>query len=194
GAGGKGRAERTPPPTTGAVIVLRDEQKGDARRQRRTPRVVSIHEAKGLEYETVIVYRLLPAEQRRFAELCEGVEAQDLAGDRLEYRRAKDKSDRSLELYKFFVNALYVALTRAVGQVILVEDDVGHPLLELLGVARSESAASVQAEKSSAEEWQREAHRLEAQGKQEQAEAIREQVLKPRAVPWAVFQDVSRGV
>ncbi len=95
-----------------AVIVLRDEHKADVRRQLRTPLVFGIHEAKGLEYETVIVYRLLSAEQRLFAELCEGVEAQDLAGDRLEYRRAKDKSDRSLELYKFFVNALYVALTR----------------------------------------------------------------------------------
>ncbi len=183
--------EKTRQSSKVAVIVLRDEHKADARRQLRTPLVFSIHEAKGLEYETVIVYRLVSAERRLFAELCEGVEAQDLAGDRLEYRRAKDKSDRSLELYKFFVNALYVALTRAVGQVILVEDDVGHPLLELLGVARSESAASVQAEKSSAEEWQREAHRLEAQGKQEQAEAIREQVLKLRPVPWTVFDDAN---
>ena len=183
--------EKTRQSTKVAVIVLRDEHKADARRQLRTPLVFSIHEAKGLEYETVIVYRLLSAERQLFAELCEGVEARDLAGERLEYRRPKDKSDRSLELYKFFVNALYVALTRAVGQVILVEDDLGHPLLELLGVGRPESAASVQAEKSSAEEWQREAHRLEVQGKQEQAEAIREQVLKLRPVPWTVFDDAN---
>jgi len=183
--------EKTRQSTKVAVIVLRDEDKADARRQLRTPLVFSIHEAKGLEYETVIVYRLLSSERRLFAELCEGVGAQDLVGDSLEYRRAKDKGDRSLELYKFFVNALYVALTRAVGQVILVEDDLGHPVLELLGVGRPESAASVQAEKSSAEEWQREAHRLEAQGKQEQAEAIREQMLKLRPVPWTVFHDAN---
>ena len=49
----------------------------------------------------------------------------------------------------------------------------------------------MQAEKSSAEEWQREAPRLEAQGKQEQAKAIREQVLKLQPVPWTVFHDAN---
>jgi hypothetical protein len=179
--------EKTRRSTKVAVVVLRDEHKEEARRQLRTPLVFSIHEAKGLEYETVIVYRLVSAERRLFAELCEGLEAQHPASDQLAYRRAKDKSDRSLELYKFFVNALYVALTRAVRQVILVEDDPSHPLLGLLGVGRPKNAAEVVAEKSSAEEWQREAHRLEAQGKAEQAEAIRAQVLQLQPVPWPVF-------
>ena len=129
--------EKTRQSTKAAVIVLRDEHKAEARQRFRTPLVFSIHEAKGLEYETVIVHRLISAERRMFAELCEGVAAGDLARDELEYRRAKDKSDRSLELYKFFVNALYVALTRAVRQVVLVEDDPGHPLLELLGIGRA---------------------------------------------------------
>jgi hypothetical protein len=181
--------EKTRRSTKVAVVVLRDEDKEEARRQLRTPLVFSVHEAKGLEYETVIIYRLVSAERRLFAELCEGVQAEDLAEGPLEYRRAKDKSDRSLELYKFFVNALYVALTRAVRQVILVEDDLGHPLLALLGVGRPPSAAEVAAEKSSAEDWQREAHRLEAQGKAEQADAIRAQVLQLRPVPWPVFDD-----
>jgi len=52
----------------------------------------------------------------------------------LDYRRAKDEGDRSLEAFKFFVNALYVALTRAVTNVYLVEDDPTHPLLGLLEV------------------------------------------------------------
>ena len=179
--------EKTRQSTKVAVIVLRDEHKAEARQRFHTPLVFSIHEAKGLEYETVIVHRLISAERRLFAELCEGATAGDLARDELEYRRAKDKSDRSLELYKFFINALYVALTRAVRQVVLVEDDLGHPLLELLGMGRAENAAPVQLERSSAEEWQREAHRLEAQGKTEQAEAIRAQVLRLRPVPWQVF-------
>src|SRR5260370_38816232 len=136
--------------------------------------------------EVVVGSRVVPGERRLFAELCEGVEAQHLAGDQPAYRRAKDKSDRSLELYKFFVNALYVALTRAVRQVILVEDDLGHPLLGLLGVGRPESAASVQAEKSSAEEWRREAHRVGAQGEAEHAGANRAQVVAPPALPRAV--------
>ena len=47
--------------------------------------------------------------------------AEDLQADSLEYRRAKDKSDKSLEVYKFFVNALYVALTRAIRNLYLIQ-------------------------------------------------------------------------
>ena len=39
--------------------------------------------------------------------------------------RARDKTDKSLEVYKFYVNALYVALTRAVRNVYLIESDTG---------------------------------------------------------------------
>ena len=53
----------------------------------------------------------------------------DLEGDDLDYRRAKDKADKSLELNKFYVNALYVAMTRAVVGLTIVETDVQHPLL-----------------------------------------------------------------
>ena len=37
----------------------------------------------------------------------------DLEGEELDYRRARDKTDKSLEINKFYVNALYVAMTRA---------------------------------------------------------------------------------
>lgn len=177
--------ERTRQSAKTAVLVLRDEHKALAREELRTPLVFSIHEAKGLEYDTIIVYRLVSAERRVFAELCEGITAEDLCTGELAYRRAKDKSDKSLEVYKFYVNALYVALTRAVSRVVLVEDDLAHPLLTLLGIGRG--APLLAAEGSTAEEWQREAHRLEAQGKLEQAEAIRVQVLQERPVPWTVY-------
>lgn len=177
--------EKTRQSTRVAVVVLREEHKAEARQRFRTPLVFSIHEAKGLEYETVILYRLVGSERRLYAELAEGVSPAELADDgELAYRRAKDKADRSGELYKFFVNSLYVGITRAVREVLLVEDDPGHPLLTLLDVARTESAADVRADRASAEEWQREAHRLEAQGKSEQAEAIRATVLHVASVPW----------
>ena len=72
----------------------------------------------------------------RFAEIADGVAAADLDGDELDYRRAKDKTDKSLEIYKFYVNALYVALTRAIRNVYLIESDIDHPLLRLLDVRR----------------------------------------------------------
>lgn len=187
--------EKTRQSSKVAVVVLREEHKAEARAAFRTPLVFSIHEAKGLEYETVVLYRLVSGERRLFAELCEGVEAKDLEAAELAYRRAKDKADKSLEAYKFYVNALYVALTRAVKDVLLVEDDPAHPLLALLGIGSAESAAQVKAERATAEEWQKEAHRLEAQGKREQAEAIRSQILHQKPVPWTVLDEAGlRGL
>lgn len=180
--------EKTRRSTKVAVVVLRDEHKAEARARFRTPLVFSVLESKGLEYETVILFRLVSSERRTFSELCEGVSPEDLAVDALDYRRAKDKADRSLETYKFFVNALYVALTRAVGTVYLVEDDPQHPLLQLLGVRHEGSAAGVRAQTATLEEWQREAHRLEQHGKQEQLDAIRSTVLRLTPVPWKVLE------
>ena len=44
---------------------------------------------------------------------------------------------------------------------------------------------------SSREDWEREAHRLELQGKQEQAEAIRQTALRTRPVPWPVWNEAT---
>ena len=113
-----------------AVIVLRDEDKAAARAHFRTPLVFSVHEAKGLEYPNVILFNLVSGNRAVYADLCRDVVAADLEGDELDYRRAKDKADKSLELNKFYVNALYVAMTRAMEGLALVESDVRHPLLE----------------------------------------------------------------
>ncbi len=115
-----------------AVIVLRDEDKAAARAHFRTPLVFSVHEAKGLEYPNVILFNLVSGNRAVYSDLCRDVVAADLEGDELDYRRAKDKADKSLELNKFYVNALYVAMTRAMEGLAVVEADVRHPLLGLL--------------------------------------------------------------
>lgn len=166
-----------------AVIVLRDEDKAAARQVFRTPLLFSVHEAKGLEYPHVLLFRLVSGQRQTYTEVCEGVSEADLKGDELDYRRARDKADKSLELYKFHVNALYVAMTRAVDTLTLVEQDTGHPLLGLLGLQPGEAVAQP-VEKSSQDEWAQEARRLELQGKAEQAQAIRETFLQHRPVPW----------
>jgi len=172
-----------------AVLVLRDEDKAAARRVFRTPLVFSVHEAKGLEYPNIILYRFISGQRQAYAEICEGVTAADLNTEELTYRRARDKLDRSLELWKFYVNALYVAMTRAVEQLFVIESDSGHPLLQLLDIHDSGAAVEVQAKESTRADWEREAHRLEMQGKHEQADSIRQDVLKTRAVPWPVWDD-----
>ncbi len=172
-----------------AVIVLRDEEKDEARRRFHTPLVFSVHEAKGLEYDTVILYGLVSSERATYAELAHGVRAEDLGRDELRYGRARDKDDRSLEIYKFFVNALYVALTRAIRNVYLVESDPRHPLLGLIGARTQSDAVSVRAENlHDRRDGRLEARRPRAlQGKVEQAEAIRATVARREKVPWTVI-------
>lgn len=172
-----------------AVLVMRDEDKAAAREYFSTPLLFSIHEAKGLEYENIVLYRFVSGHRREFAEISAGVTQPDLAADALDYRRARDKSDKSLEVYKFFVNALYVALTRAVRNLYLIESDTGHPLFGLLELTTANGEAQVEARQSSLEEWQKEARRLELQGKQEQAEAIRRTILKQTPPPWPVLDE-----
>ena len=70
----------------------------------------------------------------------------------------------------------------------MIESDTGHPLFGLLGMSwRGE--VKVEARQSSLEDWQKEARKLELQGKQEQAEAIRRTILKQTPVPWPVFDE-----
>lgn len=172
-----------------AVLVMRDEDKQEARKYFKTPLLFSIHEAKGLEYENIVLFRFVSDHRAEFSEVADGVSADELAASSLAYRRARDKHDKSLEIYKFYVNSLYVALTRAVVNLYWIESDIGHPVLELLDVHADEAPVQVQAHQSSREEWQQEARKLELQGKQEQADAIRQQILKHRPVPWPVFDE-----
>ena len=171
-----------------AVLVMREEDKAAARECFGTPLVFSVQEAKGLEYESIVLYRCISGYRRQFEEIAQGVSEEDIAADSLEYARARDKGDKSLEIYKFFVNALYVAMTRAVDNLYLIESDLEHPLLKLLGLSAT-GELKVAAQRSSMEDWQREARRLELHGKQEQAEAIRRTILKTTAPPWQIFDE-----
>ena len=178
---------RTARSTRFAVIVLHPAQKEEARRWFRTPLVFSIQEAKGLEYDSAILYNVISEDADMFRAIAKGVAPEVLEREELDYRRAKDKHDKSLEIYKFFINALYVAVTRAVRHVYLVETQLDHPLLQLLQVENLEGELQLQQDDSSLEDWQHEARRLELQGKDEQAQAIREQILDEQPVPWTVL-------
>jgi hypothetical protein len=173
-----------------AVVVLRDEDKAGAREHFRTPLVFSVHEAKGLEYPHVILFALVTNQRAAYAEVCNGVTPADLTVEELSYNRARDKGDKSLELYKFYVNALYVAMTRAVESLTLVEVDIEHPLLDLLGLkVDAKQVATTPVQTSTREEWAQEARKLELQGKEEQARAIRDAYLQSKPVPWTPWSE-----
>ena len=172
-----------------AVLVLRDEDKSAAQKFFQTPLIFSVHEAKGLEYENIVLYRFISEHRAEFAAIADGVSSQDLVSGDLEYRRAADKFDKSLEIYKFYVNALYVALTRAIKNVYLIESDTGHDLLRLLDLRAGSDTVQVTAKTSSLDDWQKEARKLEQQGKLEQADAIRKAILQETPVPWTVCNE-----
>ncbi|MFI5339507.1 MAG: hypothetical protein ACHQ7N_06685 [Candidatus Methylomirabilales bacterium] len=173
-----------------AVMVMRGEDKAEARRHFQTPLLFSIQEAKGLEYENIILFNFVSGSPRAFDEITEGVTADELSRDP-RYARAKDKADKSLDAFKFYINALYVAITRAIGNLYLIEHNPSHRLLGLLGLAAKREGVRISEHCSSAEEWKAEARRLELQGKAEQAEAIRRNVLAIQDVSWKILTPVS---
>lgn len=171
-----------------AVVVMHPEQKEPARRWFNTPLIFSVQEAKGLEYETVILFNMVSSARLAFDDICDGVTPASLEDEAPRYARPRDKQDHSAEIYKFFTNALYVALTRATHNVYLVEEHVKHPLWSLLALSHEEEELSIKEAASSLDEWQKTAHLLEKQGKQEQADAIREQILQQCPVPWHIIE------
>ena len=171
-----------------AVVVMHPDQKAAAKTHFQTPLVFSVQEAKGLEYDNVILYNFASADEERFRDIARGVDAEDLKEAELRYGRAKDKSDRSLEIYKFYINALYVAVTRAVENLYLIEAKPDQRLFGLLGLKASEGPLELAEQGSSLESWRQEARLLELQGKQEQAEEIRREILKIKEVPWEVLK------
>jgi hypothetical protein len=180
--------QRTAASARFAILVLHPEQKTEVRQFFRTPLVFSIHEAKGLEYENVLLYGFVSGEEKRFRDIAGDLGEEDLEGE-LRYARGRDKGDKSLEVYKFYINALYVAVTRAVKNLYLIEQRPKQHLLALLGLTDvHEGVGDVEEQRSSLDEWRHEAHRLELQGKDEQAAEIRAQILKQREVPWTVLR------
>lgn len=167
-----------------AVLVLRNEDKPKARELFRTPLLFSVQELKGLEYENVILYNFISGNSSEYNAICDGVTPGDLLVEELTYARAKDKTDKSLDAYKFYINSLYVAVTRAVKNIYIVEQAKGHKLLRLLKVAEETPPKDLKEEISSADDWKQEARRLEMQGKTEQVEAIRKGILATEKPDW----------
>jgi hypothetical protein len=177
---------KTKASTLFAVIVMTAEQKPAAQQHFSTPLVFTIQEAKGLEYENIILYNFLSQEEARYREIGKGVSPADLEQD-IKYARAKDKTDKSLEIYKFYINALYVAITRAVKNLYWIESSPKQSLLELLGLRDAQGSLQLANQNSTLDAWRQEAHKLELQGKQEQAERIRNEILKQKTPDWQVI-------
>lgn len=167
-----------------AILVLHESDKIKASKYFKTPLVFTVQEAKGLEYQNIILYNFISSEPR-YVDVAKGMDSSYLSAD-FEYSRAKKKTDKSLETYKFYVNSLYVAVTRSIKNVYLIEDNPKHKFLQLLEINEINNVM-LETEESSADDWQKEASKLAMQGKEEQAQAIEEKILKKHQVPWDIL-------
>jgi hypothetical protein len=180
-----------------AVLVLRNEDKADAKTLFQSPLLFSVQESKGLEYENIILHNFISGNAVEYNAICEGVTQNELLVDELAYSRGKDKTDKSPDIYKFYINSLYVAVTRAVKNIYIVEQSKGHKLIRLTGISEDTDTRNIKEEVSSADDWKREARRLEMQGKTEQADAIRKNILTVEKPGWEpmtfeIYQSVKK--
>ncbi len=166
-----------------AILVMDNSQKAEIKKYFKTPLVFSIQEAKGLEYENIILVNFITTNDKEFRVITDGVQNAELEDD-LKFSRVKDKSNKELEVYKFYINSLYVAFTRAIENLYIIESSKKHRVLELLDLVKQEEKVVIDVKQSTNEEWQKEAIKLKKQGKLEQSEAIERELgnSKPKII------------
>jgi len=167
-----------------ALLVMTQEEKAAAREIFQTPLLFSIHEAKGLEYDNIILVNFISNYSREFNEITQGVTKRDLENDDINFSRGKDKADKSLDAFKFYINSLYVGITRSVKNLYILESSKKHDILSLLDLIETEQKINLKAEVSSLDDWKEEARKLELQGKKEQADDIKKNILQLKKPDW----------
>lgn len=176
--------QKTKSSTRFAVLVMNNTDKAEVRKYFQTPLLFSIQEAKGLEYDNIILVNFVSNNTKEFNEVAADIEQEDInQTQELNYSRAKDKTDKSLDVYKFYVNSLYVAFTRSVQNLYIVEANKKHQMLHLLGLVNTKQL-ELKEQKSSMDDWKKEAQKLEKQGKQEQTDLIKKNILGIQAPNW----------
>ena len=172
---------KTAKSTNYAILVLHEHHKDKAKELFKSPLIFTVQEAKGLEYDNIIVYNFV-SDEKNYMDITKGTDRSFLDAD-FKYARAKDKSDKALEIYKFYINALYVAITRSICNVYIIESNPSHKFLRLLEINEIQEI-NIEATESSREDWQKEANRLIMQGKDEQAKAIETNILQHQNITW----------
>lgn len=167
-----------------AVLVMRQEDKAEAKKIFKTPLLFSVHESKGLEYENIIILNFINDYAREFNEIISDIDGNEVDNEDIVFSRFRDKTDKSLETYKFYINSLYVAITRGIKNIYLVESNQKHKLLNLLKLVEPKSEIKIKGNVSTSDEWRKEADKLEKQGKKEHADEIRRVYFSQQKPDW----------
>ena len=172
-----------------AVLVMTNQDKKQAKSFFKTPLIFSIQDAKGLEYENIILFNFVSNNEEEFNNITNGITKENLE-DKLKYARAKNKEDKDLEVYKFFINSFYVAITRSVKNLYIIEAKKTHRIFELLELKETTQKINIKAEKSDDNDWLQEAKKLELQGKHEQARQIRDKIAGVKYISHEQYQEI----
>ena len=78
-------------------------------------------------------------------------------------------------------------MTRAINNLYWIESSPKQRLLSLIGLDRAQETLELEDNNSTLDEWRLEAHKLELQGKKEQADRIRDEILKQKTPDWEVL-------
>lgn len=160
-----------------AVIVFDEITKKEIKKDFKTALVYTVQEVKGLEYEEVILVNFVSNYRQAFNEITKGIQQDNLLADLKYNRSGKKETESRLESYKIYINSLYVALTRGIKKLYILEKN-NHKVFELLNIVQEKKNKKIMVEQSSTKEWEEEAKRLEKLGKTEQVEEIRSKKLK----------------
>ena len=176
--------QKTARSTKFAVLVMSQEEKAEVRKVFKTPLLFSIHEAKGLEYDNIILVNFVSNNSKEFYEISQGIAKENLQDEQVVFSRGKDKADKSLDAYKFYINSLYVGITRAVKNLYILETSEKHEIMKLLDLVDTAKQIDIKEEISSLDDWKEEARKLELQGKKEQADEIKKTILALHQPDW----------
>lgn len=176
--------EKTAKSTKYAVLVMKSEDKKEVKAFLKTPLLFSIQEAKGLEYDNIILVNFISGNTDEFRAITQGITKEHLEDDSYIFSRGKDKANKASDTYKFYINSLYVGITRAIKNLYILELSDKHEILNLLDLVETKKPINIQQEISSLDDWKEEARKLELQGKTEQADDIKRTILSIQKPDW----------
>lgn len=162
------------------AVVTHPEYVEQAKKELGTALVFTPEEIKGLEYETIVVWRPLDnLDCERAANLLKDLEERDLTT-----KNNRPKAGQGDESFLPYFNRLITAVTRTCGNLKWVQEErhnikpISQPLRKVFNLNLKKEKTPMVNYGSSTEEWEKEARKLLQQGKETQARAIFIETLK----------------
>jgi ankyrin repeat protein len=174
------------------AIVCPQALKAEVRKQLNTPLIFSFEEVQGLQYPNVIVWGV--PDMKIFKEINDVLPDSKASGT----TKKNNPKDHNRARFAPSINALHVAFTRAEQKLYFVQNSGYKPLSKVYDRLKSNmdvSRSTVEkVSKTSAEDWKKEAAKLDDMGHSEQAESIRQRFTNGSKKKKKKKKDVKKSV